>query len=99
MKTKPLSDVERAALRRLWDEHNISGMRRMGFDGALGRVGTSLTKRGITRNLGRHIYANNRPEMGERPDAYVKFELTPFGKSLASQLFYPAKKMNMSASR
>lgn len=96
MKTKPLSKAERAAIRQLWDEHNISGMRRMGFDGAIGRVGTSLTKRGITCNLGRYVFANNRPEMGERPDAYVKFELTPFGKSLAAQLFYaPRKKMKI----
>lgn len=75
-------------LAELLRDENAQGMSNQNpFPGAIGRRGSALVRLGLAINLGRHIYANNRPEIGERPDAYVRFELTNKGRKAAKKLF------------
>lgn len=80
-----LSKLATDGLLKLLSDEQESGWTAI-FPGAIGRAGISLVRFGLAKNLGRFIYSGNRPSMGERPDAYVRFELTPKGRQLAKTL-------------
>ncbi len=58
--------------------------------GAVGRTGTALVRLGLAVRLGRCTYSGG--SYGERPDVWIRFELTPKGKRLAKQLGIQSRK-------